>query len=88
MNSLKVPDGGLLLAGSSDQDLGVPPQAFVVSLSDDVVEQMIRSARMGDDLELELGKRPVCFHTSTAYSGNTGAQLFVGPWQVTWAISV
>ncbi|EFY87757.1 COM1 regulatory protein [Metarhizium acridum CQMa 102] len=59
MNSLKVPDGGWMLAGSADQDSTLLPQAFVVNLSDDVVEQMIRSARMGDDLELELGKRPM-----------------------------
>ncbi|TWU75325.1 hypothetical protein ED733_006798 [Metarhizium rileyi] len=59
MHSLKVPDGGWVLAGSADQDSTPPPQAFVVNLSDDVVEQMIQSARMGDDLELELGKRPM-----------------------------
>lgn len=50
-----------MLAGSADQDSSLLPQAFVVNLSDHVVEQMIRSARTGDDLELELGKRPVCF---------------------------
>jgi RNA polymerase II elongation factor ELL len=52
------------LAGSSDQDSVLPPQAFVINLSDDVVEQMIRSARLGDELELELGKRPVCLQSS------------------------
>ncbi|KHN96776.1 COM1 regulatory protein [Metarhizium album ARSEF 1941] len=59
MTSLKVPDGGWMLAGSADQESTQLPQAFVVNLSDDVVEQMIQSARIGDDLELELGKRPM-----------------------------
>ncbi|KAK2592375.1 hypothetical protein QQS21_009926 [Conoideocrella luteorostrata] len=57
MNSLKVPEGGLMLTGSSGAD-SVLPQAFVLNLSDDIVEQMIQSDRIGDNLELQLGKSP------------------------------
>lgn len=59
MNSLKVPESGLLLDGSSDGDSGLPPQAFVLSLSDDVVADLIQSARNGDHLHVALGDTPV-----------------------------
>ncbi|KAG5926915.1 hypothetical protein E4U53_002960, partial [Claviceps sorghi] len=58
MDALKVPESGWLLSGSPGPDSDLPPQAFVLNLSDDVVGQMIRSARMGDGLELQLGKTP------------------------------
>ncbi|OAQ83287.1 COM1 regulatory protein [Purpureocillium lilacinum] len=58
MNSLKVPESGLVLDGASDGNTTVPPQAFIVSLSDDVVNQMIQGARNGDDLHLSTGKNP------------------------------
>ncbi|QPG95997.1 hypothetical protein C2857_002836 [Epichloe festucae Fl1] len=67
MNSLKVPEGGLLLSGSSNSYSDLPPQAFVLSLSDDVVEKMIRSARMGDDLTLQLGKTPTLHYGSNSH---------------------
>lgn len=67
MNSLKVPEGGLLLSGSSNSYSDLPPQAFVLSLSDDVVEKMIRSARMGDDLALQLGKTPTLHYGSNSH---------------------
>ena len=61
MNSLKVPDGGLLLEGASGQDAALPLQAFSFSLSDNVVEQLIRTAQKGEALELQLGNNPVSF---------------------------
>ncbi|KAG6023544.1 hypothetical protein E4U41_001980 [Claviceps citrina] len=67
MNSLKVPEGGLLLSSPSSSDSDLPPQAFVLNLSDDVVEQMIRSARMGDGLELQLGKTPTLHYGSNSH---------------------
>ncbi|QUC17979.1 uncharacterized protein UV8b_02220 [Ustilaginoidea virens] len=67
MNSLKVPEGGWLLAGSSSPDSVLPPQAFVLNLSDDVVEQMIQSVRVGNNLELKLGKSPTLHYGSKSY---------------------
>lgn len=61
MKTLKVPEGGLELAGSCSPDTAPLPQAFVVNLSDDVVQQMIQAARLGDDIDLQLGKNPVSF---------------------------
>ncbi|PHH83316.1 hypothetical protein CDD83_3009 [Cordyceps sp. RAO-2017] len=58
MNSLKVPEAGLLLDGPSDADSASPPQAFVLTLSDDIVEDLIQSARNGEDLQLALGNIP------------------------------
>lgn len=59
MNSLKVPDSGLVLNGAPDGEPAVPPQAFVVDLDDSVVDQMIQSARNGQDMHLSLGQNPV-----------------------------
>lgn len=58
MNSLKVPESGLVLDGSSDGDSAVPPQTFFLSLSDDVVEGLIQGARDGEHLYLALGDDP------------------------------
>ncbi|KAF4591956.1 COM1 regulatory protein [Ophiocordyceps camponoti-floridani] len=59
MNSLKVPESGLLLdAPSHNSDSASPPQAFVLSLGDSVVEHLIQSARNGEDLHLALGDIP------------------------------
>ncbi|PFH60536.1 hypothetical protein XA68_10779 [Ophiocordyceps unilateralis] len=59
MNSLKVPESGLLLdAPSHTTDSPSPPQAFVLSLGDSVVEHLIQSARNGEDLHLALGDIP------------------------------
>lgn len=60
MNSLKVPEGGLLLSAPSGADSHLLPQAFVLNLDDDVVQQMIETTRRGEQLELQLGKTPVC----------------------------
>ncbi|RCI12541.1 hypothetical protein L249_0296 [Ophiocordyceps polyrhachis-furcata BCC 54312] len=59
MNSLKVPESGLLLdAPSHSAGIPSPPQAFVLSLGDSVVENLIQSARNGADLHLVLGDMP------------------------------
>ncbi|UNI23527.1 hypothetical protein JDV02_009346 [Purpureocillium takamizusanense] len=67
MNSLKVPESGLVLAGAADGDSTIPPQAFVVSLSDDVVNQMIQSSRNGNDLHLTTGKTPTLHYGSKSH---------------------
>ncbi|RDA86079.1 hypothetical protein CP533_3911 [Ophiocordyceps camponoti-saundersi (nom. inval.)] len=59
MNSLKVPESGLLLdAPSHATGISSPPQAFLLSLGDSVVENLIQSARNGADLHLALGDIP------------------------------
>ncbi|ODA76106.1 hypothetical protein RJ55_08389 [Drechmeria coniospora] len=58
MNSLKVPETGLLLEGSPEGESAVPRQAFVISLSDLVVGQLIQSARNGDKLNVSMGSKP------------------------------
>ncbi|EEY17658.1 COM1 [Verticillium alfalfae VaMs.102] len=58
MASLKVPDAGLQLEGSADASVGVPTQAFALSLPDSVIEDMIRCVQNGEDIQLSLGNSP------------------------------
>ena len=61
MNSLKIPEAGLLLQGSPQHGskTPLPPQAFALTLSDDVIESMIQCVQNGGDIELSLGDNPV-----------------------------
>lgn len=59
MNSLKVPESGLQLEGSTGKDASLPPQAFAVTLSDNVIEDMIKCVQNGDGIQLSLGANPV-----------------------------
>ena len=59
MNSLKVPESGLSLQGSSGNDSNLPPQAFPITLNDNVIEDMIKCVQGGGDIELALGSIPV-----------------------------
>ncbi|KAF4510223.1 hypothetical protein G6O67_002129 [Ophiocordyceps sinensis] len=68
MNSLKVPESGLLLDGSSEGDDDFPPQAFFLSLSDDVVQNLVQSARNGEDLHLALGNAPTLHFGSHSHA--------------------
>ncbi|PNY25016.1 COM1 regulatory protein [Tolypocladium capitatum] len=67
MNSLKVPESGLLLDGSSGGDSSLPPQAFVLSLNDDVIADMIQSARNGDDLHVAFGGEPTLHYGTRSH---------------------
>lgn len=60
MNSLKIPDNGLLLAGLSS-DLALPPQAFHIQLDKSTIDAIIKASRNGEDLSLSLGQSPVRF---------------------------
>jgi RNA polymerase II elongation factor ELL len=61
MSSLKVPESGLQLLGGHAPD--IPPQAFSLSLSDSVIESLIRNVRDGGEINLRLGPTPVSlFH--------------------------
>ncbi|KAH6609311.1 com1 regulatory [Trichoderma cornu-damae] len=57
MNSLKVPDSGLLLAGSGSET-GLPPQAFHIQLDKSTIDAIIQSSRNGEELRLALGQSP------------------------------
>lgn len=60
MNSLKIPNNGLMLKASAGRDVGpLPPQAFAISLNDNVIEGMIKCVQNGEDISLALGARPV-----------------------------
>lgn len=61
MNSLKVPDAGLLLEGCSGEDAVLPPQAFALTLSSDVIADMVKAVRNSENIQLALGSIPVCF---------------------------
>ncbi|KAK7223751.1 hypothetical protein V2G26_011754 [Clonostachys chloroleuca] len=62
MSSLKIPDNGVMLKGSASADAGsLPHQAFAISLSDNVIENMIKCVQTGGDISLALGENP-SFH--------------------------
>lgn len=58
MNCLKIPEPGVML-GVQDPEPKTQ-QAFILDLSDDVIEGMIRCAQEGGDMQLALGSNPVC----------------------------
>lgn len=59
MNSLKVPEAGWQLEGPPSNSSEVPQQAFALTLSDNVIEDMIKCVQNGDGLNLTLGSTPV-----------------------------
>lgn len=56
---LRVPDAGLSLEGSAKSMAALPPQAFAVTLDDNVIEDMIACVRNGQDIQLSFGNTPV-----------------------------
>ncbi|PHH73341.1 hypothetical protein CDD82_5536 [Ophiocordyceps australis] len=67
MNSLKVPESGLRLDGPSEGECVAPPQAFVLSLSDDILKNLVESSRNGDELLLSLGSKPTLHYGSRSH---------------------
>lgn len=59
MAPLRVPGDGLLLSGSPGESESFPSQAFAITLSDDVIGDLVRCAQNGGDIELSLGSSPV-----------------------------
>ncbi|KAK4181257.1 hypothetical protein QBC36DRAFT_106818 [Triangularia setosa] len=53
-----VPDGGLSLDSSAKAMAGLPVQAFGITLSNSVIEDMIACVQNGGDIELSLGSNP------------------------------
>ncbi|KAL7939591.1 hypothetical protein V8C35DRAFT_287079 [Trichoderma chlorosporum] len=66
MNSLKVPDSGLLLAGSGSES-SLPPQAFHIQLDRSIIDSIIQSSRNGEDLRLSLGSTPTIQYGSKSH---------------------
>ncbi|GJC85001.1 hypothetical protein ColLi_07839 [Colletotrichum liriopes] len=67
MPSLKVPDTGLILESSAASGNPVPPQAFTINLSDNVLEDMIKCVQSGEDLQLSLGSSPTLLYGSSSH---------------------
>ncbi|KAF5024812.1 hypothetical protein F66182_3113 [Fusarium sp. NRRL 66182] len=68
MNSLKVPESGLQLEGSTGQDASLPSQAFALTLSDVVIEDMIKCVQNGDGIQLSLGAQPTFLYGSKSHA--------------------
>lgn len=56
---VNIPDNGLVLESSAKAIAGLPTQAFAISLSDSVIEDMIECFNNGQGLQLSLGSNPV-----------------------------
>jgi hypothetical protein len=71
MPSLKVPDAGLHLEGpNSNSASSLPAQAFAITLSDSVIEDMIKCVQSGEDIQLSLGSSPVsCYRIVVFFVG-------------------
>ncbi|KAF5012087.1 hypothetical protein FDECE_1861 [Fusarium decemcellulare] len=67
MNSLKVPESGLQLEGSTGKDATLPSQAFALTLSDVVIEDMIKCVQNGDGIQLSLGANPTFIYGSNSH---------------------
>ncbi|KAK0631797.1 hypothetical protein B0T14DRAFT_11552 [Immersiella caudata] len=55
---VNVPDSGLALESSAKAMAGLPMQAFAITLSDSVIEDMIECVQNGQDIQLSLGSSP------------------------------
>ncbi|TLD27070.1 hypothetical protein PspLS_04411 [Pyricularia sp. CBS 133598] len=64
--SLVILAGGLELETSVDKMTSLPLQAFAITLSDDMLEDLIDSFQNGQEIELSLGQSPAFL-----YGGNT-----------------
>jgi len=63
MPSLSIPESGLSLGSShhsADHDLPAPT-IYGLSISDDVIDQMIRCVQNGKEIQLSLGQHPVSY---------------------------
>ncbi|KAH6687891.1 COM1 protein [Plectosphaerella plurivora] len=68
MASLRVPDTGLQLESSGNASQGVPAQAFALTLSDSVIEDMIKCVQNGEDIQLSLGSSPTFLYGSQSHT--------------------
>lgn len=56
---LNISDGGVLLESSAKATAELPAQAFALTLSGSVIEDMIACIQSGGDIRLALGSSPV-----------------------------
>lgn len=56
---LSIPDTGLHLESSAKTADTLPLQAFALTLSDNVIEDLIQRVQNGGDVKLSLGNVPV-----------------------------
>ncbi|KAH7197216.1 uncharacterized protein B0J16DRAFT_15778 [Fusarium flagelliforme] len=68
MNSLKVPESGIQLEGSNGKDASLPSQAFALTLSDVLIEDMIKCVQNGDGIQLSLGANPTFLYGSKTHT--------------------
>ena len=59
MASLRVPDSGLQLESSGSPGQAAPNQAFALTLSNNVIEDMIKCVQNDGEIQLSLGSTPV-----------------------------
>lgn len=59
MNTLKIPEAGVLLNGPDAKDSNLPTQAIPITLSQRNLDELINGVLNGDKLEVIFGTRPV-----------------------------
>ncbi|KEY70466.1 hypothetical protein S7711_08662 [Stachybotrys chartarum IBT 7711] len=67
MNSLKVPEQGLRLESNAGNESALPSQAFAITLSDNVIEDMIKCVQEGSGIQLALGSTPTLLYGSSSH---------------------
>ncbi|CAI4218571.1 unnamed protein product [Parascedosporium putredinis] len=68
MPPLRVPDDGLLLSGSPGDEKSFPSQAFAITLSDDVIEDLVKCFQNGEGIQLSLGSSPALHFGSSSHT--------------------
>jgi RNA polymerase II elongation factor ELL len=56
---LNISENGVMLESSARASAELPAQAFAISLSGSVIEDMIACVQNGGDIQLALGSNPV-----------------------------
>lgn len=76
---LSIPDTGLHLESSAKSADTLPLQAFALTLSDNVIEDLIQQVQNGGDVKLSLGNVPVsaCAACRDVEAGNLGWEAFL-----------
>ncbi|ROT42273.1 COM1 protein [Sodiomyces alkalinus F11] len=76
MTTLKIPDAGLELEGSGSSISPLPAQAFAVTLSDGVIEDMIKCIQNGENIQLSLGNCPTFLYGSKRHTPTPTTESF------------
>ncbi|KAG5952676.1 hypothetical protein E4U57_005906 [Claviceps arundinis] len=66
--SLNIPQVGVHLRSTGvDEEYDLPSQGFVLTLNDDIVEQLMRSHEREENIEIQLGKTPTLLYGSHSF---------------------